>query len=162
MLSLKKIVVAFAIAICIAIAGQLTLVVAAEAITINFQWTGQTGYFARGAFSYDEKTAPKIISEKGAGETKQLQSLVVTFYTPSGKPISTYEDVVNGVAQANYFEFNFNTVTQQLYGRIDIGGELSGETYLKGTVDRDLSLFTIKKTGSELILDADSGSLAAN
>jgi len=142
----------------------------AEAVTQNFQWTGSTGYSVRGTFSYDETTATKIISEKGAGQTNNLKSLTVTFYTPSGEPIHgaykprpsragtapyQYENVVDGKSQGNYFEFNFAPTTKQLFGSIDLGGEQSGELFLKGTVERELSLIEIEPSGDEHLLDSD-------
>jgi hypothetical protein len=127
----------------------------AEAVTQDFQWTGSTGYSVRGTFSYDETTATKIISEKGSGQTNNLKSLTVTFYSPSGEPIHQYENVVDGNSQGNYFEFNFAPTTQQLFGKIDLGGEQSGELFLKGTVERELSLIEIEPSGDEHFLDSD-------
>jgi hypothetical protein len=160
MLSLKNGVIIVLLSVFIFLLGGLMPISPAHAITIDFQWTGTTGYLAKGSFSYDEATAPKIISEKGIGKTNILQSLAVTFYTPSGELISRYEDIVNGVAKGNYFEFNFDTENQQIFGFIDIGGEVSGETYLKGTIDDNLSLFAIDNSGLEKILDNNSGSFA--
>lgn len=139
---------------------SLMSISSARAITIDFQWAGTTGYLAKGSFSYDETIAPKIISEKGIGKTNILESLAVTFYTPSGQSLGRYENIVNGIAKGNYFEFNFDTETQQIFGFIDLGGEVSGEIYLKGTTDRDLSLFSIDNSGLEEILDDSSGSFA--
>jgi hypothetical protein len=161
MLSLKNLLVTLSIVIFITLISGFVLVASAEATAVSFQWTGKTGYSAKGLFSYDPPSVPKIISEKGAGKTNGLQSLVVTFYAPSGEPIGTYEDVVDGVAKGHYFEFNFNTTTQQVVGRVDLGGELAGEIYLKGTVDDNLSLFSVDKSGSERIIDRGSDSLAA-
>ncbi|AFY76925.1 MAG: hypothetical protein IGR93_05305 [Hydrococcus sp. C42_A2020_068] len=161
MLSLKNLLVTFSIVIFITLASGLGLVAPAEATTVSFQWTGKAGYSAKGLFSYDPPTVPTIVSEKGAGKTNVLQSLVVTFYTPSGAPIGTYDNVVNGVAQGHFFEFNFDPTTQQIVGRVDLGGELAGEIYLKGTVDDELSLFSVDKSGFERIIDRGSDSLAA-
>jgi hypothetical protein len=160
MLRWKFFSVALLIAIFLVLASGFIFIPDAEAVTVEFQWHGTTGYFAKGSFSYDEKTTPQIISEKGSGKTKDLNSLVVSFYDPSGKPIAKYENATAGIAKGNYFEFNFDTVTQQLIGQIDLGGEFSGETYLKGTVDKNLSLFTVEKSGSERILDEDFGAIA--
>jgi hypothetical protein len=160
MSSLKNGVIILLLSIFIFLLGGLMSISPAHAITIDFQWTGSTGYLAKGSFSYDETKAPKIISEKGSGKTNILESLVVTFYTPSGELISRYEDIVDGVAKGNYFEFNFDTETQQLFGVIDIGGEVSGETYLKGTINDNLSLFSIDNSGLEKILDDNSGFFA--
>jgi len=153
MLSWKSFFVALFIAICLVVASGLILIPFAKAVTVDFQWTGETGYSAKGSFSYDEKTAPAIIAEKSSGQTKNLNSLVITFYNPSGKLIHTYENAIDGMAKGDYFEFNFDTVTQQLVGQLDLGGELSGETYLKGRVDETLSLITVEKSGFERVLD---------
>jgi hypothetical protein len=157
MLNLRKGVIILLLSVLLFLLGGLMSISPAHAITIDFQWTGTTGYLAKGSFSYDEITPPKIISEKGIGKTNILQSLAVTFYTPSGELISRYEDIVNGVAKGHYFEFNFDTETQQIVGFIDIGGEVAGETYLKGMVNDNLSLFSIDDSGLEKILDDNCG-----
>ncbi len=55
----------------------------AQAIDFIFNWLGDAGYSAVGSFSYDETTAPTIISESGSGATNFLQSLNVSFLDPS-------------------------------------------------------------------------------
>ncbi len=45
------------------------------AVTIDFQWLGNQGYTAKGSFSYDEKTAPTIFSEKGSGKMQVLEDV---------------------------------------------------------------------------------------
>lgn len=157
--SLKNLFLILSIVILTIIAEELAIVTSAEAVTINFQWTGQTGYFAEGSFSYDEQIAPKIISEKGSGKTNILQSFEISFFYFSSEPIATYEDIVNGVSKANYFAFNYNPVMQQVFGLIDIGGELPGEAYLKGKVHNNLSLVRAGKSGYDITIDANSGSL---
>ena len=150
----KKILINIIVCTLIAIVSELIFIPSAEAMTQeSFQWTGATGYSVRGTFSYDENTTTKIISEQGYGKTNNLQSLIVTFYHPSGKPIHQYKNVVNGESQGNYFEFNLDTNTQQLFGNIDLGGEQSGDIFLKGTIDRQLSLIAIESSGKEHILD---------
>ncbi len=57
----------------------------AQAIDFNFNWLGDAGYSAIGSFSYDEATAPTIISESGAGATNFLQSLSVSFLARSAE-----------------------------------------------------------------------------
>ncbi|GAB4234300.1 MAG: hypothetical protein Kow0049_18170 [Stanieria sp.] len=54
----------------------------------------------------------------------------------------------------NYFEFHFDTATQKLFGNIDLGGELSGELFLKGTVNQKLSLIEIEPSGKEHLIDS--------
>ncbi|AFZ36981.1 hypothetical protein Sta7437_3480 [Stanieria cyanosphaera PCC 7437] len=156
MLKLKNLLINLLIVILIVLVSDLTFITQAKAVTQNFQWTGSTGYCAKATFTYDETTATKIISEQGAGRTNQLKSLIVTFYTPAGETIHQYENVVNGETRGNYFEFNFDTATQKLFGNIDLGGELSGELFLKGTVNQQLSLIEIEPSGEEHLIDTDA------
>ncbi|MBP5972561.1 hypothetical protein HW132_07415 [Brasilonema sp. CT11] len=131
----------------------------AHAITLNFNWNGNNNYSAIGSFSYDENTAPASFSEKAAGQTYILQSLNVSFFDPLKNVIATYNNVVDGVSIPKYFQFNFNTVTQEIFGLIDLGGEVAGETYLKGTVNTDLSLFQVPQSDSDITIDSNSGAI---
>jgi hypothetical protein len=162
MLSLKKLSIFFLIAIAIALVNGFVLANSAKAATHEFQWTGQGGYSAKGTFSYDEKMPLKTISEKGAGKTNTLKSLQVTFYSPKGELINTYKNVVEGVVRGNYFEFNFDLATQKIFGTIDIGGESSGEIYLKGTSDENLSLINVDGSGLERITDENFKAIAVS
>ena len=137
----------------------LTRIAPAEAITVNFTWQGNQGYSATGTFNYDQKTAPIILSETGVGTTQALESLTVSFADPSNQPIKTYDNINDGISTGNYFQFNFNTMTQNIIGLIDIGGELPGDIYLKGTVDNDLSLIQVSASGAEKIVDSNSGTI---
>jgi hypothetical protein len=150
----KVVLINLLIVILIVLASNLGFVTPAKAVTQNFQWTGSTGYSAKATFTYDETTATRIISEQGAGRTNQLKSLVVTFYNPAGETIHQYENVVNGETKGNYFEFHFDTATQKLFGNIDLGGEMSGELFLKGTVNQKLSLIEIEPSGKEHLIDS--------
>ena len=162
MSGLKNLLITLLITIFITAIGGFIVIKSVEAMTQSFQWTGKTGYSAQGKFSYDEAEVSETISEQGVGKTDTLKSLIVTFYSPSGEPITTYKNVVNGMAQGNYFEFHFDPVKQKLFGQIDLGGEFSGEMYLKGTVDRELSLIEVESSGIDRTLDQDSGSVMAN
>lgn len=132
------------------VAATITLSVAiarqAQAISFNFNWQGNAGYSARGIFSYDENTAPTIISESGAGPTNSLQSLTVSFFGPGNTPIvspfPTYNTVVAGVSQSPFFQFNFDTSTRTLFGAFDVGGGTGviGEQFLQGTIGTLLEL----------------------
>ncbi|MFW5667609.1 MAG: hypothetical protein ACOC2Z_19080, partial [Coleofasciculus sp.] len=115
------------------------------------------GYSATGTFNYVQKTAPAILSEKGFGATEALESFIVSFADPSNHPIKTYNNIIDSVSTSNYFQFNFNTITQDIIGSIDIGGESPGDIYLKGTVDTDLSLIQVSDSGAEEIIDSNSG-----
>jgi hypothetical protein len=161
MLSLKKLLICFGIAIAIALVNGFVLA-DAKAATHEFQWIGKAGYWAKGTFSYDEKIPRKTISAKGIGKTNTLSSLEVTFYTPTDEPISTYKNVVDGVVRGNYFEFNFDLATQKIFGTIDIGGESSGEIYLKGTNGKNLSLINVDASGLEQITDEDFKAIAVS
>lgn len=157
MSGLRKLLITLLISIFITIMGVGFGVKPARAITQSFQWTGKKGYFAQGKFSYDETKVSTTIAEHGVGKTDTLQSLTVTFYNPSGESISNYENVVDSMAGGNYFEFHFDPVTQKLFGLIDVGGGLAGEMYLKGEVDRELSLVKVERAGIDRTMDKDSG-----
>ncbi|RCJ29299.1 hypothetical protein A6769_35865 [Nostoc punctiforme NIES-2108] len=93
----------------------------AQAADLTFNWKGDAGYSASFEFTYDQTTAPAIISESGAGATKALQSLNVSFFNPSQELIGTKNEVVNGVSSNQFFEFNFDTTTGNLLGAFDVG-----------------------------------------
>lgn len=150
-----KITLATVTALIIALTG----ITPAQAITVNFNWNGNNNYSALGSFSYDENTAPATFSEKGAVQTHILQSLNVSFFDPLKNLIATYNNVVNGTSIPKYFQFNFNTVTQEIFGFIDLGGEVAGDTYLKGTVNSDLSVFQVPQSGSDIRIDSNSGAI---
>ncbi len=144
-----KIVTIWAIAIII----SFLFISPATAITRNLQLRSATGYLVKATFSYDETKTPEIIAEQGKGKTNVLDSLRVSFYQPSGEIIETYENIVDGVATGTYFEFNFEPKTQKLLGNIDLGGEFSGEMYLKGDVNQELSLIEVAASGEEKVID---------
>jgi hypothetical protein len=152
-------------------ASTITLSVAlaqqAQAISFNFYWQGNDGYSAKGMFSYDENTAPVIISKNGAGAT-YLKSLMVSFFSPGNIPITspfpTYNTVVGGVSQSPFFKFNFDTSTQTLFGAFDVGGGTGviGEQFLQGTIG---SLLQLKQDVNQnpstppTLLDQNSGAI---
>ena len=67
--------------------------------------------------------------------------------------IASYDNIVDGVVQGNYFEFNYDPDTQQLLGKVDLGGESPGEIYLKGDADNGLTLIMVEPTGEEKVMD---------
>ena len=125
----------------------------ATAVTQTLQLKGATGYLVKAQFSYNETQVSETIAEHGLGKTQVLDSLQVSFYAPSGEIIETYENIVDGVATGTYFEFNFDPVTQQILGNIDLGGESAGEMYLKGNIDRGISLIEVEASGEEKVID---------
>ncbi|RCJ20075.1 PEP-CTERM sorting domain-containing protein [Nostoc sp. ATCC 43529] len=134
----------------------------AQAIDFNFNWLGDAGYSAIGSFSYDETTAPTIISESGAGATNYLQSLSVSFLDPSNNLLGTYNTVSGGVSQSNFFKFNFDTSTRTLFGSLNIGGGTGviGEYFFSGTVGNSLQLRQdVDQQGTSITLDENSGSI---
>ena len=158
-MSMKRIFAQLVVVTSLALSFTLTSIVPAQAITVNFSWQGNQGYSATGTFHYDEKTAADIIPEKGGGETKGLDKFTVSFYDPSNQKIIDYDNISNGVLMGNYFQFNLNTITQKIFGSIDIGGESSGDMYLKGTVDTRLSLIQVSASGAEEIVDSNFGAI---
>ncbi|MEH1834468.1 MAG: PEP-CTERM sorting domain-containing protein [Nostoc sp.] len=132
----------------------------AQAIEFNFNWQGDAGYSAIGSFSYDEATAPKIISESGSGATNFLQSLNVSFLDPSKNLLGTYNTVSGGVSQSDFFAFNFDTSTQKLSGPFDVAGGTGviGEYFFQGTIGDSLFLRQdIDQKSSFRTLDQNSG-----
>ncbi|MEH2006665.1 PEP-CTERM sorting domain-containing protein [Nostoc sp.] len=132
----------------------------AQAVDFNFNWKGDAGYSAVGSFSYDEATAPTIISESGSGATNFLQSFNVSFLDPSKNLLKTSNTVNGGVSQSKFFAFNFDTSTQTLFGRLDIGGGTGviGEYFFDGTVGDSLQLRQdVNQKGTSTLVDQNSG-----
>ena len=125
----------------------------AIATTQDLQINSTAGYTIQARFSYDEAQNIEVIRESGKGKTQAIDSLVVSFYNPAGEIIASYDNITDGVATGEYFEFNFDLTTQQLLGQIDLGGESAGEMYLKGEVDGELSLIEIDASGEEKAID---------
>jgi hypothetical protein len=148
--SFSKIIFYLFIIVLINVVGEIAI---AEAITMNFQWTGEKGYSAKVVFSYDEQVNSDQIIEENKGKAKIIQNLTVSFYNPAGQSLGTYENIQKGVSQAPYFRFNFDPQQQQIIGSIDLGGDSSGEIYLKGIVQEKLKLFKIDQSGKETIYD---------
>ena len=147
--------------------AALSLVMAqqAQAVSFNFNWQGDAGYSARGMFSYDETTAPTIISESGAGPTNYLQSLMVSFFDPSGNPLQSFNTVANGVSTSAFFQFNFDTSTQTLFGAFDVAGGTGviGEQFFQGTIGESLKLRQDVDQISQFIeLDQNSGEITVS
>ncbi|MFB2978467.1 PEP-CTERM sorting domain-containing protein [Microseira sp. BLCC-F43] len=156
-----------AIAATAATAAALSLIMAqqAQAISFNFNWQGNGGYSAKGMFSYDETTAGPIISESGAGPTKDLQSLMVSFFGPGGTPLQSFNTVTNGVSESDFFRFNFNTSTQTLFGNFNVGGGqgVIGEQFLSGTIGSFLRLGQdVDQKGTSITLDSNSGAITVS
>ncbi len=151
----------FILVVAIALIVSFIFIPPATAATQIFQWQGAQGYTVKGIFEYNNERSP-VISQQGAGQTENLQSLTVSFYDPTDKLIHTYNNVNDGVAKGNYFEFHFDPTTQKLMGNIDLGGEVAGETYLKGTVGRELSLIEVDSSGKERIIDRDFDLVASS
>ena len=137
----------------IVILANLCFPMTAIATTQDLQINSKAGYTVQARFSYDDTKNIGVIRESGRGKTKAIDSLVVSFYDPAGKTIASYNNVADGVATGDYFEFNFDPTTQQLLEQIDLGGESAGQMYLKGEVDRELSLIEIDASGEEKTID---------
>ncbi|MEO0015276.1 MAG: hypothetical protein RLZZ535_3665 [Cyanobacteriota bacterium] len=132
---------------------NLLAVYPAAGITQDFQLHSEQGYQVETSFSYDEtKKNPGAIAAQGK-EANEVDYLKVRFYDPDGEMIASYDNIVDGIIQNNYFEFNYDLNTQQLLGKVDIGGEVAGEMYLKGDVDQGLSLIMIEPSGEEKVID---------
>jgi len=132
---------------------SLCWVLPVNAMTQTIKLKSDHGYLIETTFSYDSNRVTTLINEQGLGKSKMIDSMTVSFYKPSGEFISSYNNIIDGVVQGKYFEFNYNPSTQKLLGKIDLGGEVGGEIYLKGFAEHYLSLVEVKKNGVELILD---------
>ena len=124
-----------------------------NAVTQKLQINTANGYKVETTFSYDAASNSGAIAEQGKGATQAIDNLTVSFYDPSGSMVASYDNIVDGIAQGNYFEFNYDPATQKLLGEIDLGGEFTGEMYLKGNVDQELSLIMVKPSGEEEVID---------
>ena len=132
---------------------HLCYVLPANAVTQKLQINSDNGYRVETTFSYDAASHSGAITEQGKGATQAIDNLTVSFYDPSGSMIANYDNIVDGIAQGNYFEFNYDPATQKLLGEIDLGGEFVGEIYLKGNVDQELFLIMLKPSGEEVVID---------
>lgn len=117
----------------------LILAPSAWAVTFNFSWEGDAGYRVEGQFSFDETTAPPVITETGLGPTNHLESLTVEFFDPGGSSLQISENVVNGVSNYFFLTFSFDTATQQFQGLLDVGTDdgVDGDLYLLYDVQAD-------------------------
>lgn len=102
----------------------IAIVLPAQAITFQLDWTGQTlGYSAEGSFSYDESTIPA----DGIVRADDLTGFDIAFFTPDKVLMESFED--NYLTTAG-FNFTFDTTTGEILqtGRwdtptgINIGG----------------------------------------
>lgn len=142
-----------------------TNVNSAYAAIFNFNWTGDAGYSAVGSFTIDNNPGVTQISVTGPGpqSTVPLRSLSVSFFNPTQALLASYDNIINGSLPSpnTYFIFNFDLTTNQMFGQIDIGGELPGEYYLSGTVGTNMSLNFVPNAGPDEVLDQNSGSIEA-
>lgn len=109
----------------------------ASAAKYQFSWQGNTGYSARGEFSFDQTTAPSIISESGLGTTNTLKSLSMAFFDPANTLLASYQPVVNGTSIYSYLEFNFNRANRKIFNALDLGKDdyQVGDMFLTNVYD---------------------------
>ncbi|QLE57217.1 hypothetical protein [Nostoc sp. TCL26-01] len=107
-----------------------------HAVTLNFDWTGNAGYSAKGSFSYDETQGYTTI------DNSKLQSITIAFFDPSKKLLNSFAPVINGSIGYDFLDFNYDTVTKSLFGYFDVGQDNGQSTdyYLFGNVSFGLSL----------------------
>jgi hypothetical protein len=122
------------------------------AATQKVQIKSLDGYQVEINFSYDGTQNTPILSEQGR-DAKLVDDLKVNFYDPDGKMIASYDNIVDGIIQSKYFEFNYDPQTQRLQGKVDLGGTSAGEMYLKGDIAQGFSLIMIEPSGEERMVD---------
>ncbi|MEM7591418.1 MAG: hypothetical protein AAF383_07850 [Cyanobacteria bacterium P01_A01_bin.83] len=145
----------FALLIPMALATILlnvAYVLPVEAITQQLQLKGDRGYQVEAIFSYDWASATEI-TEQGRGTTDTVDYLKVSFYDPSGSVIASYDNIMDGIAYGNYFEFHYDPLLHKILGEVDLGGESAGEMYLKGNAADKLSLILVDPSGKEKVVD---------
>ncbi|MEO1799253.1 MAG: hypothetical protein AAFR62_02300, partial [Cyanobacteria bacterium J06629_2] len=123
------------------------------AVTQNLQLSSKQGYRVETSFSYDEDSANKAIAVPGKEITNEIDALQVRFYNPEGDMIASYDNIIDGVVQGDYFEFHYDPVAQQLRGAVDLGGESAGEIYLKGDIEQELALIEVEPSGEERTME---------
>ncbi len=141
---------------------NLCWVFPAGATTEQLQINSDHGYRVTTAFSYDETDSSGAIAEQGKGGTNKVNSLTVSFYDPAGVMVASYDNIVDGMVQGNYFEFHYDPINHKVLGEIDLGGESEGEIYLKGNINQELSLIKIESSGEESTLDSGNWSITSN
>lgn len=162
---MQKILTKMAVTAATSAALSVAIAQQAQAISFNFNWQGDAGYSATGMFSYDETTAPTIISESGAGPTNYLQSLMVSFFDPDNNPLQSFNTVTNGVSESPFFQFNFDTSTQTLFGAFDVAGGTGviGEQFFSGTIGSFLQLRQdVDQIATSIQLDRNSGEITVS
>jgi hypothetical protein len=131
---------------------NLAWVFPAVAVTQKVQIKSLDGYQVEINFNYDAILSTSMLSEQGR-EAKLVDDLKVNFYDPDGKMIASYDNIVDGIIQSKYFEFNYDLETQQLQGKVDLGGTSAGEMYLKGDINQGFSLIMVEPSGEERVVD---------
>ena len=86
----RKIIIFLLIILIINVTREVAI---AEAVTMKFQWTGEKGYSAKVVFSYDEPLSSDQIVEENQGKTRIIENLTVSFYSPAGQSLGTYENI---------------------------------------------------------------------
>ena len=84
---------------------------------------------------------------------------MVSFFDSSNNPLQSYNTVTNGVSDSNFFAFNFDTMTQSLFGSFNVGGGSStvGTQFFNGTIGGLLRLREIGSSGNILLDSQDPG-----
>lgn len=144
-----KLIVSFAIVLI-----NFGYVLPVNALVQELQINSDQGYTVKTTFSYNEVSSREAIAEQGKGKTKAVDNLKVSFYDPSGSMVASYDNIVNGIVQGNYFEFHYDPKTQKLFGEIDLGGDSVGEMYLKGKLEQGLSLIRVETSGQESTIES--------
>ncbi|WGV23167.1 PEP-CTERM sorting domain-containing protein [Halotia branconii] len=121
-----------------AVAINLSILKSASvhAVTLNFEWTGNAGYSAKGSFNYDETQGYSIVDES------KLRSLTIDFFDPSNKLLNSFAPITNGSIAYDFLDFSYDTATKSLFGFFDVGKDdgQSTDYYLFETVGLNLSL----------------------
>ncbi|MEL6928400.1 MAG: hypothetical protein AAFO95_07185 [Cyanobacteria bacterium J06600_6] len=152
MVNYQKMAVKLATVIAIALIS-FVWILPVQAIEQNFELKSDRGYRLETSLAY-RQTQNNKISAQGKGKTEVIDFLQVRFYNPDGKMIASYDNIVGGTVQSEYFEFNYDPNTQELIGNVDLGGESAGDVFLKGNMQEGLSLIEVESTGVEKVVNS--------
>ncbi len=125
-----------------------------QAVTFDFNWKGNAGYSAQGSFSYDETKGNPVVTNSN------LDFLKISFFDQTNNLLKNYVSFEKGKNTGidPYLEFNFNPLTQSLFGAFDVGeGNLIGDHdfYLHGIINSTLELRNLDTN----VLDSNLGAI---
>jgi len=98
-----------------------------DLISVDFTWVGDAGYKAEGNFVYDDAATQIQAQGEELGDFNDgLYYLEISFFDPSNTSLYSAINVLDGIVQYEYLNFNFDTPTMEFFGIFDMGGGGNG------------------------------------